>query len=680
MATTANLEALLRSLGKGVSSRRGRLVQDTTSLTGLDLSDSVLNIPTNSTPLAHNFRTFNYDETGDVTTLENREGSIVYSTPDATDTGVGNGIGGGDTHQVAREAWYATPFTAPDATPTNRLYSLDILTTSTIDTDNNLLSVSVHASEGNKPGRLIAQSSPTEFTSPNATCYFVNGLALDPAASYWLVCSVPDAISVKFEIKTQTGTTGLFNDDGDVAAEGRLWTAVEGFAYTNLQYLDVTNLRGRAYFPLAGDHQVIFATRDALIKIDLDTKEQSTIGYLTASDLPVRFAQVEDKLIIVDGLSRPRIYDGTDIETLDNAPEAATHVAVAYERVFFAVDGTELRWSEGLDQRDADGVVTKSYLLYPDNNNYHIPSPHSEDFVTGFVLFNNYLLLFTSITKYIIRGTNLFNFTLSGTEGSPGAASQDAIVSGHNYVFYMDKSATVRAWNGATDVILSRPIAPILNQISRTGGAFLAIDGVYLKIYFGTDKIAVLDLLRSGLLGARADERTFVWYLDSGRNVGNPLTLSLEDDQPLLEFSEIMPIAYQTETGHSDVGAPIDMLYSTPPLAFGENRSTSLKNMRRFRVFVEVANHPYSLYVGTEKDLSNQVQRSIVRVGGDIPIVGEGLTIGDFIIGGKPFRRYRVGSLSGKGYHLAYSFAHSSSYARVKIFGYSTQLTVGKPR
>ncbi len=639
-------------------------IDESYDLRGLNLvlPDQITN--DGDSPYAINCRRYARDDGETRVAIRTRKGSSKFTTAygevlDAQNVGASTGDLGFTTTRII-----AQPFTAGASKALTRL-APEIKSDAT--SRGHVIAL-ICADDSGVPGNVIASSSILSSSINTTYAYvdidFMDAPTLVSGTQYWILFSIQDNGSGTYYINQTADVGALDLESTDDTAS---WSSL-GVSFRFKSYLSTAKgIKGfHRRYPSDGSDRTLFAAYGSLYSADdsgtvteIDTSVATSSGF-------VRFAEVDDKTMWVDGISAPRWWDGTTVSNITNAPAAASLVKIHQGRAFFLTQKTLFKFSALYD-----------FTSYPSVNFFYVPSPKSSDPVTGARTFQDNFVIFTHETKHIIYGTDLSSFTRREAIGTKGAVSDEAIAVDRNYCYFMSDDGSVNAWAGGDDILLSDNVEPEFNAIPDKSKVRFHLYRNQLRIYYASatsaynNKMAILDLSYSDF--RKGD---FQWFIDTGRPVVGSLEWT-QDDNELIEFSALTPQVFRGEQGYSDAGKALDFKYWTKYKLYGSGASK--KRVKSFRPIIRTVASDYTLLVGKDMDFANNPDMRAYIVSGGGAKWG-GFVWGDGTKYGKVQLIDKKSAMSGRGNYIQYRFERSGVETPVELYGYISQVKIGRPK
>lgn len=645
------------------------VLDETYDLRGLNLvlPDQVK--PTGESPYADNFRMYARDEDDTRVAIRTRKGSerlttAVGETLDAQNVDTGTGDLEFSTTRIL-----AQPFTAESS---GGLTRLDFEIKKGASATGHIM-VQVCANNGGIPGSTIGKSSILSSNVTDAYQYLPAYIQDVPGVvdgqQYWALLYVQDNGSGVYYVR-QTADAGAL--DLESTDEAQTWDSLgSSFRFKSYVTPNDDGVIGyyRAY-PSSGNKRTFFAAGTHVYMVEDDGTTTSITSTINAGASAVRFEWFDDELYWVDGFGAPKKYNigSATVSNVTGAPLGATHIIVHQGRMFFMREKTLASFS--------DLYNTASY---PSVNIFYVPSPKSSDGVTGWRVFKDNLLIFTHESKHTIYGSEISSFQRKEAEGTKGAVSDEAIAVDTNYCFFMGDDGQIYAWNGAVDIdCSSNKMEPEFAAIPDKSKVRFHLYRNQLRVYYpgptsaNNDRCAILDIPNSNF-----NSRDFRWYRDTGRHVAGSLEWNQDPGNDLIEFSSRAPWVFRGERGYSDVGKAIDFKYWTAYKTYGSGASK--KRVKRFRPVVRTVDADYTLSVGKDMDFQDDPDmRAYIVSGGGAKwgafVWGDGTKFGKNKLVDKP------APMSGRGRYIQYRFEREGVETPVELYGYISQVKVGRPK
>lgn len=654
-------------------------VDENYELAGLNLRDPDEIMPPGETEFTINSRMFAREEGDSRVANRTRQGATFLSTPvgqalsthNTATASVGD-LAFGDLADGTRRL-LAQQYTATD---TGALTQLDIELRKDSGSSGVAI-VGIYTDKSGLPGTQIAEGSVRGnlLTTSQAfySAYFIDAPPIASGTLYWIVVFLQDNGRGDYYINQSTGS-GIRGSVDD----GLTWGTIIGSGEMRFKTYISTPGQTKGWttrYPSTGSNLIMFSqlaaiystTKAGATPTAVDTGLNSLATY-------TRFEQVDDLTIWVNGLNNARWWDGTNSPTdVPNVPSptgtAPSNVIFWQNRLFFMTDVNRVDFS--------DLVTDTASLTFSSVNFFYVPTPKSADHMTGWLVFQDNLTVFTHETKHIIIGSDISTFTRREAVGTKGAVSQEAICADRNFVYFMATDGQIYRWNGSTDELLSDKVFPELSGIVDKTKVRLAIRNNQLRVYYAkapssfNNQMLLLDLQLNQ------------WFMDTERACQGSTNLSLDNNE-LIEFSSLVGQCYLGENEFSDLGKRLDWKYWTNYKTYGYRRrsgqtvggGSAKKRIKRFRPIIRTANVDYTMMVGKDMDYAN---RPDMR---EYIVAGGGAKFGQFLWHdgtrwGKTPQIDNLAGMSGRGKHIQYRFERLGVDTPVDLYGYIAQYKIG---
>ena len=655
------------------------IVDENYGLAGLNLRDPDAIMPAGESPWTINSRMYARNDGDQRVANRMRQGCSNLSTPVGQTADTSNTATTTGDLAFSPTLLIAQPFTPSSSGALTRLdLNLKKDTTST-----GHVIIEIYADNAGIPattmlaqGSILGNNVSTAYAW--ATAYFIDAPSFTSGTQYWMVIYIQDNGTGSYYLPKTAGS-------GTLALDATAGTWAWGSESCWVQYKTYLSTVGgvKAFtlrYPSNSVNKILFCQGGNLYYTD-KTSGTPTLLDSTVSTAPsyMRFEQVDDYTIYVNGIDNAKWWDGTNpIVALPNAPSTAPTNVIAWQnRLFFMTGSTRVDFSDIAD-----------WTSYPSVNFFYVPTPKSSDWMSAWQIFQNHLVILTHNSKHIISGSDISNFTRVEATGTKGAVSQEATAVDHNYVYFMAPDKQIYRFNGKTDQLISDKVQPQLQGIGDTSKVRLHVYRNQLRVYFPynpsstTDQCLVLDM------NMPSTDRIGQWFLDTEHPVIGSTALSGNgDNNELVEFSSTVGRVYYGETQYSDLGRMLDYKYWTNYKTYMYRMrsgrtlggASSKKRVKRFHPVVRTEEADYTLSVGKDMDFNNTPDmRAWVVSGG-------GAKWGSFIWGdgtlwGQKNQVQTLSGMSGRGWHLQYRFERKGVETPVEIYGYISQFKVGRQK
>lgn len=639
-------------------------VDEVYDLRGLNLIAPDQVMPEGETPYTINSRMYAREDGETRVAIRTRRGSRRLSTPIGEALNVQNVASSTGDVTFDETNWVAEQFTPSSS---GALTKLEFEIKSSVAGGGHVI-VDIYSDNAGVPGDLLAQGSIYAGTITSSyqylPAYFIDAPSLTSGTAYW------------HRLRVQEGGTATYAVN-KTAASGGYSTVNPGGVYTALGY----TWRYKSYLATAGEilgytrrypqnkaNRTLFAFGTDVYSVTNAGVATSISSAIHANAENVRFAQIDDKTMWVDGNNTAKEWDGTTVSAISGVAGTPTHIIVHQQRVFFvpADDPTRVNFS-ALNDRTS----------YPSVNFFYVPSPKSPDHIAGWRVFQDNLVILTHETKHIVYGSDLSSFTRKEAIGTKGAVSDEAIAVDRNYIYFMADDKHIYRFNGVEDEILSEKVEPLLQSINDTSKVRLHLYRNQLRVYYpsGTNNQSEDMLLLE--LSRKESNKYLQWFHDTGRPVCGSLEWNLDNNE-LIEFSSLVGAMYLGETDESDLGKGIDFKYWTVYKMYGSGAAKD--RVKRFRPFVRPTDASYTMQIGKDIDFNNDptMVPYTVDPGGalwgnfnwnDGTLWGDNTALVDDKV-----------AMSGRGKFTQYRFENDKVDCPVELYGYVSLIKSGRVR
>lgn len=631
-------------------------LDETYNLLGLNLVAPDEQMPKGESPFTINSRMYARNDEDSRVTNRSRKGASMLSDAPLGESGSTNNVAA-STGDIAITTTRKT-FQKVTSDATGRLTKLEAHLKKATGATGHVI-VQVYTNQGGFPGSLVAQSvfEAGDFTTSYQylAARLIEAPGVTNGTAYWLAYQIQDNGSGTYYVnKTATvGTAALYSDD-----EGVTYTSHGAETRYKTYVSTAKGIQGWfTYYPSSpSNNRIIFAQNGHVYAQVKATGVASSIATV-AADVPIRFDQVDDKLIIIDGVNPAQWWDGTTTSNVPNVPSASPKDVVIWQnRAFFQTGPT--RW-------DFSGLY--DFDSYRSVDFFYVNNPKSADECTARLPFHDNLVILTHETKYQIAGTNLSNFDQKEAVGTKGCVGKFAAVADRNYIYFMADDKMIYKWAGGDDIPISLKMEPEFQGISDPSKVRLHLYRNQLRVYYTktsgfNDRMALYDI--------PYDQ----WFMDTDHPVEGSAELTLDNNE-LVEFSSLVGAVYYGETQDSDLGRKIDWKYWTNYKIYGS--AAAKKRIKRFRPMLRTADADYTMLVGKDMDFANNPDMR------EYIVASSGARWGAFVWGdGTQYGHTRHvqdrSPMSGRGHHIQYRFERSGVDTPVELYGYSSQYKVGK--
>lgn len=540
------------------------------------------------------------------------------------------------------------------------------------NTSNDTIVVKVYENVAGNFGTLVGTSSIAQAliddTYSYVKCRFLEAPTLDTAKQYWIVVSgLESSVTNTYHLAHDaSGANGMSSVDG-----GENWTVgTGGFKYKT--YLsDTGGVKGHHRFVTKGGiKQTLFAHGTSIYRVTNESTG-ATVAIktgLSAAAERVRFVTVYDKVFIVNGIDNMGKWDGTTYTESTHTVDfpVPDNVVIYHDRAWFY----------------SRSEPTKLYFsaIYPDLevvssvNFQYVPDTASADPITGFVVFQDQLVIFTKESKYLLLGDDVSTLGLAQSPGgTKGAVSQEAISMGEKVVYFWSIDGGGYYYDGAQDIAISDPIQPEGDSIADLDQIDAIVVGKQWRVYYRKSGSTVHN--RMLLYDLRYGE----WLLDTETYTRLPVAWSLETNV-LYEASSTCGALYFAEAAHSQLGSPILFRYWTNYKKYSSGIAKD--RIRTFRAIFASPDRTIDVRIGKDADFDNDARyKNVVLASSGILYDGGETYDSPTALYGKGSRvsQPKV-SLSGRAMNTQYRFEKDVVGTEVALYGYEAIVKSARPR
>lgn len=646
------------------------------SLRGLNMitPDQLMDGSTSTTgqsPYTINSRMFAPSTANDPrTAVQSRKGAGFYTQP------VGEAVDAlyttttGQTNQpLSNLTNFAQRFTP--LTNNKVLDAVDILIKSNTSNDNVL--VKIYQDSSGNLGTLLATSSLSRSSITSSytyvKCYFPQAPILSTANNYWIVVSLPESTTTN-SLHLSRNTTGanlMISNDGSTTFA----TTTGGINFNTYLATAGTITGNHRFVTKGGIKQTLFAfTTSTSTSIYQVTNESTGAITQIASGLSVttrtRFRTVYDKTYIITGLDQMRIWDGTTMTVSVATFAIPDNMIIYHDRAWYysRAEPTKLYFSN----------IYPDLQTVPSVNFQYVPDTSSPDPITGFVPFQDQLVIFTRDSKYLLLGDDVSTLGLSQSPGgTKGAVSQEVIASGEKVVYFFSIDGGAYYYDGAQDISLGDPIQPEQDNITDVQSMDSIVTEKEWRIYYKETG----DLYHTHML--MLDLRFNEWFMDTEVYTRLPVAQYLEANT-LVEASSTMGALYYGEAQNSHLGGPIKFKYWTNYKKY--TSGIAKDRVRTFRAIFDSPDRTINVLVGKDADFDNSPGYQTVTLSASGVLYDGGETYGSAtaLYGqGARVSQPRI-SLSGRAMNTQYRFEKDVIGTLVKLYGYEGIIKSSRPR
>lgn len=437
-----------------------------------------------------------------------------------------------------------------------------------------------------------------------------------------------------------TGTISVTNGDATVTGSGTTWTTA-----TNAAVGEYIKLPDSKWYKIAT------ITDDTHLEIEITDAnggyQGSTLSGQAYTISP--WGEIQGNLdtsTAITSLTRPTPkFIENHINRVWTANEPDEVNRVRWSTIDTTVSGLE-------HFNDFDTANNAGSLIVPSG---------SGDQITGIYSLNGVLYVFQRHATWKLLGTSPQNFEFKNVSNEIGLVDKRTLVEYDNYLVFLSDLG-VYIFDGVnfknlTDGVINTTLATFANKTSTSATLW---DNSYLLSYTPSSgsynsEALIIDLTRE--IWARATKvyanAWSVWR--GGTDTGEVYFISSNQGS-----------IYRWDTGSSDDGYEIEMLYDTPSLGF--DVSTNTKTLKKF--FVQAAaSGDYNLTVTLFKDLASTGDESTVSLSSGTASLWDTMLWGDDWSGEGTLITQRIGEFQGDAKFLKFRFEQNGLDEDTEVFG-----------
>lgn len=565
---------------------------------GLNTTAPYTDLKDGQSPSFYNCRLYARSSTDRRVAVATRKGPGFYSVPlgETVDVQQTSTTGATDV-SVTTTTWLAKKFTAGAS---GKLTKAEVrVKQGTSPTQHLIMSI---YSDSSGPSTLLATSSILSSSITSSYAYvvarFTEAPTIASGTSYWIVVHMQMGGSGNYLWSSTTNATTALTSSNS----GGTWSSTS-YDLNAKTYVSTNSklLGGSRYTPSAATAKTIIAHGQNVYSVsDVDGTTTSLVGSLSSSATNYYFDQANDKIFWVNGQDVPKYYDNSTVTNVGGTPGVSKYCVFHKNRLFLVnvTDPAKLVYSDLGD-----------YDTYTSTNFIYVPSPKSGDPITGLIVFQDNLVVFTRKTKYVLFGDDPGNFVLRQSSGKRGAVNQDVIKADPNYIYYLSDDGVYR-YNGSQDQLISDTIQTEMSNIADKTKCSAGMHNNYYRLYYpasastANNASVLWDVINS------------FWLRDSNTYVDKPF---VDEANRLIEGSSLVGAVYLGEQDYSDLGKPIAFKYHTKYFGDGIRKIF----LRRVIPSIRLQTDPYELNIYID---INQLNTASIQY--TIPAQASGYTWG----------------------------------------------------
>jgi hypothetical protein len=540
-------------------------------------------------PYFYNVRLYARNASDRRVAIGTRKGPGFYSVPagETVDQQQTTVTGAAD-ESIGTSVWYAKKFTAGAS---GRLTKVE-LNVKTGTSPSQHLEVAIYSDSGGSPGTRLGSSSilSSEITASYTyeVARFVEAPVVSSGTSYWVIAYMQEGGTGDYKWSSTTAATTAKTSSN----QGGTWSTTS-FDLNCKTYVSTNKplLGGIRYTPSNAAAKTIIAVDTAVYSVsDVDGSLTALKTGLSSSATSYNFAQSNDVLYICNGVDTPQQYDGSTWQAVSSSSGYTGSIPVSK----FVTFHKNRLWV--VDKDNPTKLVFSdlgSYNKFTSTNIIYAPSPKSGDPITGLMVFQDNLIIFTRKTKYVLFGDDPGNFVLRQSSGKKGSVNQSSIATSPNHIYFLSDDGVYR-YNGSSDELMSDPIQTEVNNMSDKTKASAVYHANYYRLYYPAG-IAITN--NACILW---DDINRVWLRDSDTYIDKSF---VNESEELYEGSSQVGAVYYSEQKYSDLGKPIAFKYWTKYFGDGIHKIF----LRRVLPSIRLQTQPYNLSVNIDMDQKGNV-------------------------------------------------------------------------
>lgn len=639
-------------------------IDETYDLKGINLMAPDQIMPKGESPMAINCRMYARNESETRVAIRTRRGSVGHSTPVGEQEDVVS-TGSPEKDVIFTPSnWVALSFSPNSGGVLSKIE----LCVKRFDGASGPIIVEIRSDKSSRPDKILAQSS-IELSRVSLSYQWLPVQFMDAPTvlernTYWIVVYTQDEGTGKYALGASS--IGYFMSSN---TSGGSWIESEGAILFKTYSSSSGAPKGwTRRVPQNGQNRIIMAHgRNVYAIADNPANPVSISADISPNATKVRFEQIDDKTIWVDGESSAKWYDGTNTTIIGGMNGTPTHVVAHQNRLF---------WVKKEEPTRVDFSGLYDFESYRNVDFFYVPNPKSPDHITAMVVFQDNLVIFTKETKHILVGSDISSFTRKQAVGTKGALSQEVVAVDRNYIYFMSSDNQLYRFNGVTDELLSDKVQPELDSIQNHNNCRLSIHDNMLRLHYPkapspkVDRVLVYDMINSQ------------FFIDTEHPVIGSSSMNIFGKSELVEFSAQAGWVFIGNKGFSDLGKAIDFKYWTPYKSYTSGAAKD--RIRKFRPILRASKARYSMWVGRDIDFQKKPDMRAYAVNGEGATWGGGATWGanssNPTIWGSTRLVDRASPMSGRGKYTQYRFEKKGVDTPIELYGYIAIYKAGRAR
>lgn len=633
-------------------------------LKGIDLVTPNDLMSDGHSPFAKNFRLYAQQSDDRRVAISSRKGPGFYVTPlneaeavTNTATTAASVSQVGMVTRVHYQKWIAGN--------SNRLTRLDV------KLGNNLSGVGpviikIYSDVLGVPGKLLSTSSYSSGTMGPAPAWlsarFHKAVKLTSGTSYWFVLSVQDDGANTYQVSTTTTGTKAYVTNAGLA------NGIEQTFSINFRTYTAVDSTFKGSYRFARDNGVnttLVAHGTSMYRVDESTQALVLIVTgLSASATEYVFTNGDNKVFWVNGYDVLKTWNGTTVANItDTELPILSQITMHKDRLWgvSAVDPNRLVFSEAPGNPTDQPSSNQWYYNWLSVSFIYVPRPFNGSPVVGMVSFQDALHVFTQDRKYVITGYDRGSFFLREATGNRGALSNRGMAVDENNIYFASDDG-LYAYNGSSDDKISERIAPLFEGCPNKENITTIVWKGKVRFYMASAASPVNDICLLYNKELKEFELDTDTYVDNAVYYGDA-----DDDQELIEFSSLAPVAFKAEQGYSSLGAPIDFEYRFSYNSLGS--PAQRKRLIKFFPLFQGVDRTFPVNIEMDKDFQDSPKIK------ELLLVTNGNLLGSFnfgdgtLFGGATSFKMNKLRFSGYGYYWQLRVSRKAVNNRVAFIG-----------
>lgn len=593
-----------------------------------------------------------------------RQGCDFYSVPagETVDVQRTSTTGASDS-AITRTTWFAAKYTAG---ATGRLTKVDL----NIKNNNSGTApvvVAIYSNNAGAPGTLLATSSVPAATPTSSYAYisvrFIEAPQVASASVYWIVCYNQDGGTNDYKwSNTTNATTSLTSTDSGVS-----WSATTyELNFKTYVSTDSATLGLYRAYKSDGTKTTLLAHGTSLYTVNDGTGALTAIKTGLTANGTYRFHMANDIVYYVNGVDAPRKYNFSTEASNAGTTTISSNLILHKDQMFYQDVSSPNRVY--FSDKTAFETFTSTNFLY-------IPSPKNPDTISGWVVLNDNLYIFTKKTKWALYGSDLTNFVLRKSTGLKGSYSQEQIQFTRNHAYFVSDDGIYR-FNGATDELISRDITDEFNSIANKSTITTGLANNRFYVFYtpsgGAQNSKCLVYNINYGSWESIDLNTYINYTNVWQGVG--------DTGQFLQASNLVGAAYYAETStntYNNLGKALTFELRTK-YEFFENPS-SKKRIKRWYPRFAATDDNHNVSCQYDKDFANSPSTILESTASSGALWGGGSLWGSFTWGATALITPRI-SIPGRAKYIQFRLYRNGVNNPVEFYGHTLLYMTQRPR